>query len=188
MRCTCTFASQVAICGPKWICQWACLPCRPASNRSRPEAVRRHTRLLLARLGNTNVRERQIWVAQRGHQRRRSSLLVPAPRTQGLQHRGTENFLVSSDIGHHHRRCFMRKRRDSGTKGAGVRSGRASDLRDTRQGTYGPAGNQTQEDLSDPTSRELAQSGGATQGDPVPAQNFQLPEGIRNKPTANGTL
>src|SRR3954452_23649674 len=84
---------------------------------------------------------------------------------------GTEDFLVSSDTGHHHRRCFMRKRRDIGTEGAGVRSGRASDLSDTHQGTYGPAGNQTQEDLSDPTARERAQSGGAMQGDSIPAKN-----------------
>jgi hypothetical protein len=76
----------------------------------------------------------------------------------------------------------MRKRRDIGTEGAGVRSGRASDLSDTHQGTYGPAGNQTQEDLSDPTARERAQSGGAMQGDSIPAKNFQLPEGIKRQP------
>jgi hypothetical protein len=76
----------------------------------------------------------------------------------------------------------MRKRRDIGTEGAGVRSGRASDLSDTHQGTYGPGGNQTQEDLSDPTARERAQSGGAMQGDSVPAKKFQLPEGIKRQP------
>jgi hypothetical protein len=76
----------------------------------------------------------------------------------------------------------MRQRRDSSTEGAGVRSGRAPDLRDTRQGTYGAAGNQTQEDLSDPTPRKQAQSGGAMQGDPIPAKNFQLPEGIKRQP------
>jgi hypothetical protein len=79
----------------------------------------------------------------------------------------------------------MRKRRDIGTEGAGVRSGRTSDLSDTRQGTYGPAGNQTQEDVSDPTARERAQFGGAMRGDPIPAKNFQFPEGIRRQ--ADGT-
>jgi hypothetical protein len=76
----------------------------------------------------------------------------------------------------------MRKRRDIGTEGAGVRSGRASDLSDTRQGTYGPAGNHTQEDLSDQTARERARSAGAMQGDAIPAKNFQLPEGIKRQP------
>jgi hypothetical protein len=76
----------------------------------------------------------------------------------------------------------MPKRKDIGAEETGVRSGRASDLRDTRQGAYNPVGNQTQEDISEPTPRARAQRGGAMQGEPIPGKNFQLPEGIKRQP------
>jgi hypothetical protein len=137
------------------------------------------TQDLLAWFGNTNFRERQILVAQRGTSgrhhisaSRRLERRLAAPGNRKLL--GQFRDWASPEM-------LMRKRRDSAEE-AGVRSGRASDLRDTRQGTYGPAGDQTQEDLSDPTPRKRAQSGGAMQGDHVPANNFQLPEGIKRQP------
>jgi hypothetical protein len=67
-------------------------------------------------------------------------------------------------------------------RGEGVDSSKASDLRDTRQGAYDPVGNQKVADDSAPTEHERQQSGGSMQGEPVPAENFDLPEGLKRQP------
>jgi hypothetical protein len=55
------------------------------------------------------------------------------------------------------------------------------DLRDDRQGTYDPVGNQKLPDTNQQTEHERAQPGADVRGEPVPAKNFELPEGL--KPT-----
>jgi|RhiMethySRZTD1v2_1073278.scaffolds.fasta_scaffold567629_2 hypothetical protein len=67
-------------------------------------------------------------------------------------------------------------------RGEGVDSSRASDLRDTRQGAYDQVGNQTIPDDSRPTEHERQQSGGAMQGEPIPTEKFELPEGLKRQP------
>jgi len=52
--------------------------------------------------------------------------------------------------------------------GPGVESGKASDLTDSRQGTYDSAANPPKTDTSKTTSRERAQPGAAMQGGPSP--------------------
>ena len=55
-------------------------------------------------------------------------------------------------------------------------------LRDNRQGAYDPVSNQTKPDASKPTPREKAQPGSAVQGEPVPTDDFELPEGLKRQP------
>jgi len=59
----------------------------------------------------------------------------------------------------------------------------ASTLLDKRQGTYDQVANQTKPDDSEPTEHERAQGGGGMQGEPIPTNDFALPEGIRRQPT-----
>jgi len=90
-------------------------------------------------------------------------LTIPAP--QGL---GTGGSGDRYPRGRDHGDAFMSPNSPKGQ--SGVSSEQASDLRDNRQGTYDPIGNQKKPDLSEPTSRERAQPGGAMQGEPVPAE------------------
>jgi hypothetical protein len=53
------------------------------------------------------------------------------------------------------------------------------DLRDERQGTYDPVGNQKRPDTNQQTEHERAQPGADVRGEPVPTKNFELPEGLR---------
>jgi hypothetical protein len=70
-------------------------------------------------------------------------------------------------------------------RGGGLRGRdkQQSGLRDTRQGAYDPVGNQTKPDTSRPTRRERAQPGSAVQGEPVPTEERELPEGLKRRPT-----
>ena len=64
----------------------------------------------------------------------------------------------------------------------GVDTTKASDLRDARQGAYDPAGNQKKPDDSAPTEHERQQTGGSMQGEPLPTENSELPEGLKRQP------
>src|SRR3954470_2495554 len=66
--------------------------------------------------------------------------------------------------------------------GKGVQDRRASDLRDDREGTYDPLGNQRQPDTSQASPREKAQPGASMQGEPVSAPNVEIPEGLKRQP------
>ena len=66
--------------------------------------------------------------------------------------------------------------------GEGVKNSKASDLRDTRQGAYDQVGNQMKPDDSAPTEHERLQIGGAMQGEPIPTENSELPEGLKRQP------
>jgi len=70
-------------------------------------------------------------------------------------------------------------------KGGGLRGRdkQQAGLRDTRQGAYDPVGNQIKPDTSQPTPREQAQSGSPVQGEPVPCEDYELPEGLKRRPT-----
>src|SRR5689334_10533965 len=63
-----------------------------------------------------------------------------------------------------------------------VRSSNRSDLRDDRQGAYDPVANEKKPDDSEPSEQERAQSGGTMQGEPIPAENFEIPEGLKRQP------
>ena len=72
----------------------------------------------------------------------------------------------------------------TGGHGPGIDSDQASDLEDTRFGTFDPAG-QNKADTSQPTPREKAQPGASMQGEPVPAtpaDGVDLPEGLKRQP------
>jgi hypothetical protein len=66
--------------------------------------------------------------------------------------------------------------------GEGVDTSKASDLRDTRQGAYDQVGNHEKPDDSAPTEHERQQTGGSMQGEPIPTENFELPEGLKRQP------
>ena len=55
------------------------------------------------------------------------------------------------------------------------------DLRDERQGTYDPVGNQKLSDTNQQTEHERAQPGADVRGEPVPTKNFELPEGLKRQ-------
>jgi hypothetical protein len=65
--------------------------------------------------------------------------------------------------------------------GEGVDTSKASDLRDTRQGAYDQVGNQVKPDDSVATEHERQQTGGSMQGEPIPTENFELPEGLKRQ-------
>jgi hypothetical protein len=66
--------------------------------------------------------------------------------------------------------------------GEGVNTSKASDLRDHRQGAYDQVGNQKKPNASASTERERRQTGGSMQGEPIPTENFDLPEGLKRQP------
>jgi hypothetical protein len=66
--------------------------------------------------------------------------------------------------------------------GEGVNTSKASDLRDHRQGAYDQVGNQKKPNASASTERERGQTGGSMQGEPIPTENFDLPEGLKRQP------
>ena len=80
---------------------------------------------------------------------------------------------------------FHRMNDTTEPKGGGLRGRdkQQSGLRDTRQGAYDPAGNQTVPDTSQPTPRERAQPGTAVQGEPIPTEGEELPERLKRRPT-----
>lgn len=55
------------------------------------------------------------------------------------------------------------------------------DLRDERQGAYDPVGNQKLPDTNQQTEHERGQPGADVRGKPVPAENFELPEGLKRQ-------
>lgn len=55
------------------------------------------------------------------------------------------------------------------------------DLRDTRKGAYDPVGNQKVPDKNHQTEHERAQTGADVRGEPVPTQNFEVPEGLKRQ-------
>jgi hypothetical protein len=69
-------------------------------------------------------------------------------------------------------------------KGGGLRGRdkQQGGLRDERRGSYDPVGNQTKPDTSQPTPRERAQPGSPVQGEPVPTDSVELPEGLKRRP------
>jgi hypothetical protein len=70
------------------------------------------------------------------------------------------------------------------SKGGGLRGHDKQQraLRDERQGAYDPVGNQKKRDASQPTPHEKAQPGSAVQGEPIPADDLELPEGLKRQP------
>ena len=54
-------------------------------------------------------------------------------------------------------------------------------LRDTRQGAYDPVANQKVPNTSQASPHEKGQTGGSMQGEPVPAPNIDLPEGLQRE-------
>jgi len=65
----------------------------------------------------------------------------------------------------------------AGGQGPRSKDERASDLRDNRQGGYDAVGNQKLPNTSQATPHEKAQPGASMQGEPVPAENSEIPEG-----------
>jgi hypothetical protein len=57
------------------------------------------------------------------------------------------------------------------------------DLRDEGHGAYDPAGNQNLPDTNQQTEHERAQTGADVRGDPIPTEDFELPEGLRRQRT-----
>jgi hypothetical protein len=55
------------------------------------------------------------------------------------------------------------------------------DLRDERQGTYYPVGNQKLPDTNQQTEHERAQPGADVRGEPVPTKDVELPEGLKRQ-------
>jgi hypothetical protein len=64
----------------------------------------------------------------------------------------------------------------------GVGTSKASDLRDTRQGAYDSIGNQKTPDDSAFSEHERQHTGGSMQGEPIPAENFEIPGGLKRQP------
>ena len=78
----------------------------------------------------------------------------------------------------------MPTRIDAGDRGPGIKTGRASDLTDIRQGTYDKASSNPKANTSRTTAHERAQWGGAVQGEPIPdrSEEAALPEGLKREP------
>jgi hypothetical protein len=70
----------------------------------------------------------------------------------------------------------------TGTKGSRSVDRQQDAPTDKRQGAYDPVGNQTKPDASAPTPQEKAQPGSAMQGESVPVEDFELPEGLKRQP------
>jgi hypothetical protein len=53
------------------------------------------------------------------------------------------------------------------------------DFPDEREGAYDSVGNQKPPDTNQQTEHERAQPGADVRGEPIPAENFELPEGLK---------
>ena len=73
--------------------------------------------------------------------------------------------------------------KETAAYGSGVGSDHASDLRDTRKGTFDPGGNLPKANTSKTTPHERAQPAEAMQGEPIPdgSADAALPEGLKRE-------
>jgi hypothetical protein len=69
----------------------------------------------------------------------------------------------------------------------GLQGSGHADLRDDRQGAYDPVANQTAPDTNQQSAHERAQLGADLRGEPLPARNAELPEGLNAESGATRT-